>query len=133
MERVAQPELSRAGPNEDSLVPDFLRDAFHFVDEELSSLARAVLLAFADLGVYLPSNRERLIDKIRCLDPLDPTQLGEFLDLCIEAELVTPLGAGRLRLSPVEAKRLARSLDGHTPVPDAQASDWAQQLGGAMA
>lgn len=133
VERVAVPVGARSASTEDSIVPDFLRDAFNFVDEELSSLARAVLLAFADLGVYLPSNRERLIDKIRSLDPLEPTQLGEFLDLCIEAELVTPLGAGRLRLSPVEAKRLAQSLDGHTPVPDAQASDWAQTLGGAVA
>ncbi|GAC1339785.1 MAG: hypothetical protein NVSMB29_07710 [Candidatus Dormibacteria bacterium] len=129
VERAAVPVLAA----EDSIVPDFLRDAFNFVDEELSSLARAVLLAFADLGVYLPSNRERLIDKIRSLDPLEPTQLAEFLDLCIEADLVTPLDAGRLRLSPVEAKRLAQSLDGHSPVPDAQASDWAQQLGDAFA
>ncbi|MFN2451887.1 MAG: Gfo/Idh/MocA family protein, partial [Candidatus Dormibacteria bacterium] len=82
VERVAAPVLARADAAEDSIVPDFLRDAFNFVDEELSSLARAVLLAFADLGVYLPSNRERLIDKIRSLDPLEPTQLGEFLDLC---------------------------------------------------
>ena len=108
---------------------DFFRDALDFVDQQFSSLARAVLLAFADLGVYLDSNPERLINKIRALDPLDPAQLAEFLDLCIEADLITPMHAGRLRLSPAEAKRLARSLEGNTPVPDDQASDWARQLG----
>ena len=98
---------------------------------DLSELARAVLLAFADLGVYLPSNRERIIRKIRGLDPLDPADLEEFIDLCIEAELIAPEEAGRLRLAPIEAKKLAASLDGHTPVPDDQANAWAQLLGGA--
>ena len=98
---------------------------------DLSDLARAVLLAFADLGIYLPSNRERIIRKIRGLDPLDPADLEEFLDLCIEAELIAPEEAGRLRLAPMEAKKLAASLDGHTPVPDDQADAWAQLLGGA--
>lgn len=101
--------------------------------DNLGDLARAVLLAFADLGVYLPSNRERLIRKIRALDPLDPSQLTTFLDLCIEAELLTPEAAGRLRLSPIEAKRLATSLDGHTPVPEDQAHAWASRLGGVPA
>lgn len=100
---------------------------------DLSDLARAVLLAFADLGIYLPNSRERIIRKIRGLDPLDPADLEEFLDLCIEAELVAPEDRGRLRLSPVEAKRLAASLDGHTPVPDDQAQAWAQQLAGPAA
>jgi hypothetical protein len=98
---------------------------------DFSSLARAVLLAFADLGVYLPSNRERIVRKIRGLDPLDPADLEQFLDLCIEADLIAPEDRGRLRLSPGEAKKLAASLDGHTPVPDDQAQAWAQQLGGA--
>ncbi|HZB97891.1 MAG TPA: hypothetical protein VE219_04760 [Candidatus Sulfotelmatobacter sp.] len=101
--------------------------------DNLSALARAVLLAFADLGIYLSSNREWLIRKIRMLDPLDPEQLTEFLDLCIEAELITPEAAGRLRLSPIEAKRLALSLDGHSPVPDDQATAWASRLRGAPA
>ncbi len=100
---------------------------------DFSDLARAVLLAFADLGIYLPSNRERLIRKIRGLDPLDPDSLEQFLDLCIEAELIAPEDAGRLRLAPMEAKKLAASLDGHTPVPDDQANAWAQLLGGAAA
>ncbi len=100
---------------------------------DLSDLARAVLLAFADLGIYLPNSRERIIRKIRGLDPLDPRDLEEFLDLCIEAELIAPEDRGRLRLAPVEAKRLAASLDGHTPVPDDQAAAWAQLLAGAAA
>lgn len=97
---------------------------------DLSDLARAVLLAFADLGIYLPNSRERIIRKIRGLDPLDPRDLEQFLDLCIEAQLIAPEDRGRLRLSPVEAKRLAASLDGHTPVPDDQAREWAQLLAG---
>lgn len=96
---------------------------------DLRNMARAVLLAFADLGIYLPSNRERVILKSRGLDPMDPAELAEFIDLCIGAELITRADAGRLRLNPAEAKRLAHSLDGHTPVPDDQASDWADQLG----
>jgi hypothetical protein len=100
---------------------------------DLSDLARVVLLAFADLGVYLPNSRERIIRKIRGLDPLDPADLEQFLDLCIEAHLITPEDHARLRLSPMEAKKLAASLDGHTPVPDDQAQAWAQQLGGAAA
>jgi predicted dehydrogenase len=125
---AAAGQLVAAG--EDS---DFLRDALDFVDQQFSALARAVLLAFADLGVYLDSNRDRLINKIRALDPLDPKQMTEFLDLCIEAELITPMDAGRLRLSPAEAKRLGRSLEGNSPVPDDQAMDWARQLGAGYA
>lgn len=94
-----------------------------------NSLARAILLAFADLGIYLPSARERLVLKAQGLDPHDPDDLEEFVDLCIEAELLTPGDAGRLRLSPLEAKRLAASLDGHTPVPDDQATAWEHVLG----
>ena len=100
---------------------------------EFSDLARAVLLAFADLGIYLPNSRERIVRKIRGLDPLDPGHLEQFLDLCIEAQLIAPEDRGRLRLSPTEAKKLAASLDGHTPVPDDQAQAWAQLLGGAAA
>lgn len=100
---------------------------------DLSDLARAVLLAFADLGIYLPNSRERIIRKIRGLDPLDPGHLEEFIDLCIAAQLIAPEDRGRLRLSPVEAKRLAASLDGHTPVPDDQAREWAQLLAGPAA
>jgi hypothetical protein len=101
--------------------------------DDLRDLARAVLLAFADLGVYLPSNPERLMRKIRALDPLDPSQLSEFIELCIEADFITPETAGPLRLSPIEAKRLAQSLDGHTPVPDDQAQSWAIRLGATPA
>jgi hypothetical protein len=101
----------------------------HVVDE-LRDLARAVLLAFADLGVYLPSNRERLIRKIRFLDPLDPDQLAPFLNLCIEAGLIDDGDKGRLRLDRAEAQRLAVSMDGHSPVPDDQAHAWAMRLGG---
>jgi hypothetical protein len=100
---------------------------------DFSDLSRAVLLAFADLGIYLPNSRERIIRKIRGLDPLDPSHLEQFLDLCIEADLITPGDRGRLRLSPMEAKKLAASLDGHTPVPEDQAQAWAQLLGGAAA
>jgi hypothetical protein len=96
-------------------------------------MARAVLLAFADLGIYLPSSRERLLRKARSLDPLDVTELDLFIDVCIDAELLAPEEAGRLRLSPEEARRLAHSLDGHTPVPEDQAQAWAQQVGGAPA
>ena len=98
--------------------------------DDFRELARTVLLAFADLGVYLPSNRERLLRKMRFLDPLDPDELIEFLDLCIEAGLIDHSEAGRLRLDPHEARRLAVSMDGHTPVPDDQASAWALRLSG---
>jgi hypothetical protein len=98
--------------------------------EELRDLARTVLLAFADLGVFLPSNRERLIRKMRFLDPLDADELVEFLNLCIDAGLITQADAGRVRLDRSEASRLASSMDGHTPVPDDQASAWALRLGG---
>jgi hypothetical protein len=98
--------------------------------DELRDLARAVLLAFADLGVYLPSNRERLIRKMRFLDPLDPDQLVEFLNVCIEAGLIDDAEAGRLRLDGAEARRLAVSMDGHSPVPDDQAHAWAMRLSG---
>ncbi len=101
--------------------------------DDLRDLARTVLLAFADLGVYLPSNRERLIRKMRFLDPLDPDELVEFLELCIEAGLIDHSEAGRLRLDPQEARRLAVSMDGHTPVPDAQAHAWALRLSGPSA
>ena len=98
--------------------------------DELRDLARAVLLAFADLGVYLPSNRERLIRKMRFLDPLDSEELAEFLNLCIDAGLITQADAGRVRLDRSEARRLAHSMDGHTPVPDDQAHAWALRLSG---
>jgi hypothetical protein len=98
--------------------------------DDLRDLARAVLLAFADLGVFLPSNRERLIRKMHFLDPLDPDQLAEFLDLCIQAGLIDHGEAGRLRLDPLEARRLAVSMDGHSPVPDDQATAWAMRLNG---
>jgi hypothetical protein len=98
--------------------------------DELRDLARAVLLAFADLGVFLPSNRERLIRKMHFLDPLDPDQLLEFLNLCIDSGLIDDAEAGRLRLDPAEARRLAVSMDGHSPVPDDQARAWARRLGG---
>ena len=100
---------------------------------DIRNLCRSVLLAFADLGIYLPSQRERLVLKAQGLDPHDPAELEELLDLCIAAELITPADAGRLRLSPAEARRLAHSLDGHTPVPDEQADDWAQTVGSAPA
>ncbi len=96
-------------------------------------MARAVLLAFADLGIHLPSTRERLIRKARGLDPMDAAELDQFIDLCIEYELLAPEDAGRLRLSPEEARILARSLDGHTPVPDVQAQAWASEVGSAPA
>ncbi len=96
-------------------------------------MARAVLLAFADLGIYLPSSRERLIRKARWLEPMEPVEIDQFIDLCIEAELLAPEEVGRLRLSAEEARRLAHSLDGHTPVPDDQAQAWAQEVGGAPA
>ncbi len=96
--------------------------------DELRALARAVLLAFADLGVYLPSNRERLVRKVRFLDELDPSSLADFLTLCIGSGLIDDAEAGRLRLDPAEARRLAVSLDGHSPVPDDQARAWALRL-----
>jgi hypothetical protein len=96
-------------------------------------MARAVLLAFADLGIYLPSSRERLVRKARHLEPMDEAEIDQFIDLCIETDLLAPEEVGNLRLSPEEARRLAHSLDGHTPVPEDQAEAWAQELGGAPA
>jgi hypothetical protein len=96
-------------------------------------MARAVLLAFADLGIYLPSTRERLIRKARWLEPMDTAEIDQFIDLCVEAELLAPEQADHLRLSPEQARRLAHSLDGHTPVPDDQAQAWASEVGSAPA
>jgi hypothetical protein len=99
------------------------------VTNDLGKMARAVLLAFADLGIYLSSDRERLLRKARALDVADREELAEFLDLCIDAELVSPDDVERLSLNPHEAKTLAHSLDGHTPVPDEQADAWVRTLG----
>jgi len=96
---------------------------------DLRKLARSVLLAFADLGIYLPSDRETIISKATGLDPHDANEVAEFLGLCIDAGLITPSAADALRLCPDEAKRLAHSLDGHTPVPDEQAIAWAKVVG----
>ncbi len=96
---------------------------------DLRCLARAVLLAFADLGIYLPSERDRLIRKARVLDPARPAEVAEFLDACVDADLLSPDEAQRLQLNPDEARRLATSLDGHTRVPDEQADEWARALG----
>lgn len=92
------------------------------------SLARSVLLAFADLGIYLPSDRATIIRYSRRLDVGDPNEVAEFLGLCLDAGLITAADADRLCLTPDEARRLARSLDGHTPVPDEQAGAWATHL-----
>src|SRR5258708_1255808 len=88
---------------------------------DLRKVARSVLLAFADLGIFLPSDRETIIGKARGLDPHDANEVAEFLGLCIDAGLITAAAADALRLCPDEAKKLAHSLDGHTPVPDEQA------------
>ena len=96
---------------------------------DLRAMARAVLLAFADLGIYLSSDRERLIRKARVLDVADPGEMAEFLDICIDAELISPDEAHRLQLNAAQARQLATSLDGHTPVPDEQADDWVRALG----
>jgi hypothetical protein len=138
LESINDPQSRRGRTNETLMVADLLQTAIAtsqasvagaVVEQlSLSSFARAVLLAFADLGVYLPSQRERLLSKIRRLDPLEPEQFDEFITLCIDARLVAPEAAGRLRLSPSEARRLAQSLEGGTPVPDVQASDWVNVL-----
>ena len=99
------------------------------MSQDLQRLARSVLLAFADLGIYLPSERERLIRKSRRLDQSDTAEVADFVEMCIDADLISPDEADRLRLNPQEARRLAHSLDGHTPVPDEQADAWAQTLG----
>ncbi len=97
--------------------------------QDLRKLARSVLLAFADLGIYLPSERERLIRKSRRLNRGDAAEVADFVEMCIDADLISPDEADRLHLNPEEARRLAHSLDGHTPVPDEQADAWAQVLG----
>ena len=138
VESIDDPQSRRDRTNETLIVADLLQTAIATSQESvagavveqlsLSSFARAVLLAFADLGIYLPSQRERLLSKIRRLDPLEPEQFDEFIALCIDARLLAPEAAGRLRLSPSEARRLAQSLEGGTPVPDVQASDWVSAL-----
>ena len=95
---------------------------------DLRSLARAVLLAFADLGIYLSSDRDTIVETSRRMNTGDANEVSEFLGLCIDAGLVGPGEADRLRLNPEEARRLAHSLDGHTPVPDEQAGAWARAL-----
>ena len=101
--------------------------------DDLRALARAALLAFADLGVFLPSNRDRLICKMRFLGPLRPEELLDFVNRCIDAGLITTAGGGRVCLDRNEANRLAHSMDGHTPVPDDQARAWALRLGSPTA
>jgi predicted dehydrogenase len=138
IDTIDDPLSRRARTNETIMVADLLQTSIAASEESvagavveqlsLSSFARAVLLAFADLGIYLPSHRERLLSKIRRLDPLEPEQFDEFIALCIDARLVAPEAAGRLRLSPSEAGRLAQSLEGGTPVPDVQARDWVSAL-----
>ena len=98
------------------------------VSQDLAKLARSILLAFADLGIYLPSERERLVGKSRRLNPTDRAAVSEFVEMCIDADLIAPDEADRLHLNPEEARRLAHSLDGHTPVPDEQAAAWARIL-----
>lgn len=97
---------------------------------DLRNLARSVLLAFADLGVYLPSHRDPLLRKMRSLEPFAAEQRAGFLGLCVAAGLLDEAEAGRLQLHPHEARLLAASMDGHTPVPDDQASAWAARLEG---
>lgn len=96
--------------------------------KDLGSLARSVLLAFADLGIYLSSDRQTIIETSRRLDTGDANEVAEFLGLCVDAGLITAADADRLRLHPEEARRLAHSLDGHTPVPDEQAVAWEATL-----
>ena len=60
-------------------------------------MARAVLLAFADLGIYLPSSREHLVRKARWLAPLDTAELDQFIDVCIEAALLALEEAGKAK------------------------------------
>ena len=98
------------------------------MSQDLAKLARSILLAFADLGIYLPSERDRLVGKSRRLNAADPSEVAEFVEMCIDADLISPDEADRLRLNPGEARRLAHSLDGHTPVPDEQADAWARIL-----
>jgi hypothetical protein len=117
---VALPAGSSASTSGDGLISD------------LRKLSRSVLLAFADLGIYLPSDRETIIAKARGLDPQDANDVAEFLGLCIDAGLITRATADRLILCPDEAKRLAHSLDGHTPVPDEQATAWAKVVGSSV-
>lgn len=95
---------------------------------DLLGLARAVLLAFADLGIYLPSNRQRIVDRVRGAGADDTGQLEGFIDRCIEAALIAPAQPGWLRLAPAEARVLEESLDGPTPVPESQAISWIERL-----
>lgn len=98
------------------------------MSQDLAKLARSVLLAFSDLGIYLPSERERLIRTSRRLNEADSIEVAGFVEMCIDADLIAPDDADRLRLNPGEARTLAHSLDGHTPVPDEQADAWARVL-----
>ncbi|MHB8719172.1 MAG: hypothetical protein ACYDAC_09835 [Candidatus Dormibacteria bacterium] len=96
--------------------------------DELCLSARALLLAFADLGVYLPSTRDRLFRKARYVEEVTVGELARLVDLCVREGLLILHGVDGLSLGDAEARCLARSMDGHTPVPDVQARDWAQRL-----
>lgn len=91
-------------------------------------MARAVLLAFADLGVHLPCRCERVLGKMRGAHDLGRARVAEFLDLCLDAHLLVSGSPGCLQLSREEAMALQESLDGHSPVPEMQASRWVDQL-----
>ena len=92
------------------------------------AMASAILLAFADLGVHLPSRRERLIARMRAAHDLGSASLAHFLELCLDAHLLIPRPAGCLQLSGAEAMALEKSLDGPSPVPEVQASRWVDRL-----
>ena len=101
--------------------------------EELRLSARALLLAFADLGVYLPSTRDRLLAKARFIERLTTAELTRFVDLCVLEGLLTLHGVDGLSLDDDEARLLAHSMDGHPPVPDDQARAWAARLAASAA
>ena len=91
-------------------------------------MACAVLLAFADLGIHLPSRRERVLGRVRSAAHLGCEPVAEFLDLCLDAHLLVSQSPGCLQLSGEEARALEDSLDGPSPVPDVQASQWVERL-----
>lgn len=92
-------------------------------------MACAVLLAFADLGIHLPSRRERVVARMRKAGDVGRAPVAHFLDLCVEAHLLVAPSPGCLQLSADEAMKLEESLDGPTPVPETQASRWVDRLG----
>lgn len=85
-----------------------------YVVEDMRRLGRAVRHVLADRGIDRKSDREEAMAQALGLDPHAPGQMATFLQLCVDAGLLTEDEAVDLRADPAEAVRLVLSLDGRS-------------------